>query len=323
MNLVIGIVFVVSDFVMTVFPKVTAKLMGVWLRTGPSSSRLSTTMELQRGVASRFLLRKTAVSPARVAGDISNTSPDVSENNPTPLPLTRVVVPLENSTVKPQVEVGCTDHNHEISERGSDPRDGEDQGFVRGPPMESSTVKPQVEAACMYPRNDMLERGSNPLNGEDQGFVHGTPMKSSTIRPQVSPTHSFLFVLDSYDGMNEAGCMDHNHDIMAKPQVEAGCMDHNHDVLERGSNPRDGEDQGFVHGPPMESFTVKPQVEAGCMDHNDDIVDQGFVRDGDTQWSGNVKQNLERSAVALPVKETIPVKKILTSSKTIRKLTSI
>jgi hypothetical protein len=160
-NLVIGIVFIVSNFVVTVFPKVTAKLVGVWLRTGQSSSQLSTTRELKNGIAS---LRKTAVSPAQVENDIGNMSPDIGQNNPTPLLSTRVV--------------------------------------------------------------------------------------------------------------------------------------------------------------PMESLTVKPKVEAGCMDHNYDIVDQGIVRGRETQWNGNLKQNLDRSAVALPVEETIPVERIFISSKT-RKLTSI
>jgi hypothetical protein len=121
-NLVIGIVFIVSDFVVTVFPKVTAKLVGVWLRAGQSSSQLLTTRELKHGIASKFRLRKTAVSPAQVAGGISNMSPDMCENNPTPLLPTRVV-PTGNSTVKPQVEAGCMDHNHDIV----------DQGFERGP----------------------------------------------------------------------------------------------------------------------------------------------------------------------------------------------
>ncbi len=81
----------------------------------------------------------------------------------------------------------------------------------------------------------------------------------------------------------------------------------------------------------MES-SIKPQVEAACMDHNHDIVGHGFVRDPwlrgnkdqgkETQWNGNLKQNLDRSAVALPVEETIPVEKIFISSKT-RKMTSI
>jgi hypothetical protein len=156
----------------TVFPKVTAKLVGLWLRTGQSSSQLSTTKELKHGIASKF--RKTAVFPAQVVGDIGNTSPEISKNNPTPLPSTRVV------------------------------------------PMESATVKPQVEAACM----------------------------------------------------------DHNHDIV---------------------------DQGFVRSPWLRG-----------------TKDQGR----ETQWNGNLKQNLDRSAVALPVEETIPVQRIFISSKT-RKMTSI
>jgi hypothetical protein len=171
-NLVIGIVFIVSNFVVTAFPKVTAKLVGIWLRTGLSSSQLPTTRELEHDIASKF--RKSAVSPAKVAGDIGNMSSEISENSPIPLPPTRVV-PIENSTVKPQVEAGCMDDNHDIV----------DQGSVRGP------------------------------------WLRGT------------------------------------------------------------------KDQGRK-----------------------------------TQWSGNLKQNLDRSAVALPVEETIPVKRIFISSKT-KKLTSI
>ncbi len=115
MNLVIGIVYIVSDFVVTIFPKVTAKLVGVWLRTGgqSSSQQLSTTRELKHGIASKLRLRKTVVFPAQVAGDNGNMSSDISENNPTPLLPTRVV-PMESSTVKPQVEAGCMDHNHDI-----------------------------------------------------------------------------------------------------------------------------------------------------------------------------------------------------------------
>ncbi len=120
-NLVIGIFFIVSDFVGTVFPKVTAKLVGFWLRTGQSSSQLSTTRKLKHGIASKF--RKTAVSPA-VAGDIGTMSPEIRENNPTPLPPTRAA-PMESFTVKPQVEAGCMDHNHDIV----------DQVFVRGPSL--------------------------------------------------------------------------------------------------------------------------------------------------------------------------------------------
>jgi hypothetical protein len=58
----------------------------------------------------------------------------------------------------------------------------------------------------------------------------------------------------------------------------------------------------------MESSTVEPQVEAGCMDHNRDIVDQSFVRGRETQWNEHLKQNLDRSAVALRVEETVPGK---------------
>jgi hypothetical protein len=96
------------------FPKVTAKLVGIWLRTGQSSSRL------KHGIASKF--RKTAVSPAQVAGGIGNMSPEISENSPIPLPPTSFVA-IGSSKVKPQGEAGCMDHNHDIV----------DQGSVRGP----------------------------------------------------------------------------------------------------------------------------------------------------------------------------------------------
>ncbi len=90
--------------------------MGVWQRTDQSSSQLSPTRELIH------VLRKTAVFPAQVAGDIGNLSPEISEINPTPPPPTRVV-PMDSSTVRPQVEAGCMDHNHDIV----------DQGFASGP----------------------------------------------------------------------------------------------------------------------------------------------------------------------------------------------
>jgi hypothetical protein len=51
------------------------------------------------------------------------------------------------------------------------------------------------------------------------------------------------------------------------------------------------------------------------MDHDHDTVDQGFVRGRETQWNGNLKQNLDRSAVALPVEETIPVKRTSKAGK--------
>jgi hypothetical protein len=96
-NLVIGIVFIVSDFVVTVFPKGTAKVVGVSLRTGPPSSQLSTTRELERGIAPQFLSRKTAVSPVQVAGTMvpddadgfgkeganDDMTPETRENGPT------------------------------------------------------------------------------------------------------------------------------------------------------------------------------------------------------------------------------------------------
>ena len=126
-NLVIGIIFIVSNFVVTVFPKVTAKLVDVWLRTGQSSSQMSTTRELKHGIALKFRLRKTVVSPAQVAGDIGSMSPEICENSPTLLPTTRVV-PMGNSTVKLQVEAGCMDHNHDIL----------DQGCIRGPGLRGS-----------------------------------------------------------------------------------------------------------------------------------------------------------------------------------------
>jgi hypothetical protein len=110
-NLVVGIFFVVSDFVVTVFPAVTDKFVGVLQRTGQSSSQRSTIKELKDDMASKKF-RKTVVFPAQVAEDIGSMSPEICENSPTQLPTS--VVPMESSTV---------DHNHDIV----------DQGFVRGP----------------------------------------------------------------------------------------------------------------------------------------------------------------------------------------------
>ncbi len=72
----------------------------------------------------------------------------------------------------------------------------------------------------------------------------------------------------------------------------SGCMDHNHDILARGSYPRDGEDHGFVRGP------------------FEDTKDQ----DSETQWNGNLKQNLERSAVISPVEDNIPATRFISVS---------
>ncbi len=81
----------------------------------------------------------------------------------------------------------------------------------------------------------------------------------------------------------------------------SGYMDHNHDILTRGSSyPRDGEDQGFVRGP-----------FEGTKD-----------RCSDTQWNGNIKQNLDRSAVILPVEDNIPAIRTISVSK-IQKITLI
>jgi hypothetical protein len=82
--------------------------------------------------------------------------------------------------------------------------------------------------------------------------------------------------------------------------VLSGYMDHNHDILTRGSHPRDGEDQGFVRGP-----------FEGTKD-----------RCSETQWNGNVKQNLDRSAVILPVEDNIPAIRTISVSK-VKKMTSI
>ncbi len=72
------------------------------------------------------------MSPVQVAGDISNMSPEISENSPTPRPPTRIE-PIESSTVKPQVEAGSMDHNHDIVDedfvRGSWLRGTNDQGI--------------------------------------------------------------------------------------------------------------------------------------------------------------------------------------------------
>jgi hypothetical protein len=124
---VIGIVYIVSDFVVAVFPKVTAKLVGVWLRTESLFSHLSTTRELERGIAPKFFLRKIAVSPVQVAG-IDRRGANDDMRSSTPLSPTRVV-PMNSPMITPQVEAGCMDHNHDIVGCGSHPRDGKDQGF--------------------------------------------------------------------------------------------------------------------------------------------------------------------------------------------------
>ena len=172
MNLVIGIVFIVSDFVVTVFPKVTAKLVAVSRRiTGPPSSQLSTTRELKDGIASKFrLLWKAAVSPAQVAGDIGNMSPEICENNPTPLPPTRVV-PMESSTVEPQVEAGCMDHNHDIV----------GQGFVRGPWLRG-TKDQASETQCNGNLKQNLDRSAVALPAEETIPVERIFISSKTRR---------------------------------------------------------------------------------------------------------------------------------------------
>ncbi len=141
MNLVVGIVFIVSDFVVTVFPKVIAKLVGVWLRTGSSFSHQSMTRELERGIAPKLFLRKIAVSPLQVADKIvpdhaddriganGDMSPEIKENIPAPLSPTRFVPCRPDiSMITPQVEAGCMDHNNDIVGRGSHPRGCKDQG---------------------------------------------------------------------------------------------------------------------------------------------------------------------------------------------------
>ncbi len=80
----------------------------------------------------------------------------------------------------------------------------------------------------------------------------------------------------------------------------SGCMDHNHDILARGSYPRDGEGQGFVRSP-----------FEGTKD-----------RGSETQRNGNLKQNLDRSAVILPVEDNIPATRIMGVSK-VKRMTSI
>ncbi len=98
-NLVMGVIFIVSDFVVTVFPRGTAKFVSV--------PKLTTARELEREINPKFLLRKTTVSPAQVSGNIGSMSPEISES----------------FTVKQQVEAGCIDHNHDMV----------DQNFVCGP----------------------------------------------------------------------------------------------------------------------------------------------------------------------------------------------
>jgi hypothetical protein len=170
---VIGIVFTVSDFVVTVFPKVTAKLVGVWLRAGQSSSQLSTTKELKLGISSKFWLRKTAVSPAQVTGGIGNMSPEMCENNPTPLPPTRVV-PMGNSTVRPQVEAGCMDHNHDIM----------DQGFERGPWLRGTAQGREIQWNGDLKQNFDRSAGALPVEESipvERVFISSKTRKMTSI----------------------------------------------------------------------------------------------------------------------------------------------
>jgi hypothetical protein len=80
----------------------------------------------------------------------------------------------------------------------------------------------------------------------------------------------------------------------------SGCMDHNHNILARGSYPRDGDDHGFVRG----SF--------------EDTKDQ----DSQTQRNGNLKQSLERAAVISPAEDNMPATRSSSVSKA-KKLAAI
>jgi hypothetical protein len=61
--------------------------------------------------------------------------------------------------------------------------------------------------------------------------------------------------------------------------------------------------------------------EMACKDKGpfEDTKDQG----GETQWDGNLKQNLDRSAVKLPVENNIPSTRIITSVSKAKKMSSI
>jgi hypothetical protein len=110
-NLVIGIVFIVSNFVVTVFPNVT-DVVDVCLRTGPSYSPLSpeTTEKVLSSV-------KTMSRSSGKTRSGSSVIPMFSVK-------TKTVSPTQVA-VKPQGEAGCTDHNH----------DSVDQDLVRGPSL--------------------------------------------------------------------------------------------------------------------------------------------------------------------------------------------
>jgi hypothetical protein len=62
-NLVMGIIFIASDFIVTVFPEATAKSLGALLSTDTSSRQLSTARELKHDMRTKIFPRKTAVAP--------------------------------------------------------------------------------------------------------------------------------------------------------------------------------------------------------------------------------------------------------------------
>ena len=81
LNLVMGIVFIVSDFIVTAFPEATTKSLGVLVSIVPSSKQSSTAKELKRDIVVKvFPLRggKTAVAP--VSGRIIVDSVDASDS---------------------------------------------------------------------------------------------------------------------------------------------------------------------------------------------------------------------------------------------------
>ncbi len=64
---------------------------------------------------------------------------------------------------------GCIDHNHDILACDSNPRDGKDQNFVRGPPV-PFRVLPRDDKDQGFVRGPTIPLRILPRDGEDQRF---------------------------------------------------------------------------------------------------------------------------------------------------------
>jgi hypothetical protein len=97
----------------------------------------------------------------------------------------------------------------------------------------------------------------------------------------------------------------------------SGCMDHDHDILTRDSYLRDGKDQVFVRGltVPLKILPRDGDVDLGFVRGPTvpfkipprDGEDQGFVRGPKVPF----KQNMDMSAVILPVEDNTPARRII------------